>query len=108
MEPDPLKVPIAEVTVAAYRAVFGRLGLFLELAWLPLLILLAVALIPALLPANLGNETAGAPITVANLLEMVVGILCLNAFAVRWYQVALYGGGKAQIAGHPWLRPWGR
>ena len=30
-------VPIAEVAVEAYRAVFGRFGLFLDLAWLPLI-----------------------------------------------------------------------
>ncbi len=47
---SPVRIPVAVVTVGAYRFVFGRLGLFLELAWLPLLLLLAVAIMPAWLP----------------------------------------------------------
>jgi hypothetical protein len=106
MNEEPLKMPVSEVTVAAYYSVFGRLGLFLELAWLPLLILLGISILPAMLPANFigGGDRLKA---LLGLLELLAGGLCLNAFAVRWHQVTLYGG-KASLAGKAWLGPWGR
>jgi hypothetical protein len=106
MNEEPLKVPISEVTVAAYHSVFGRLGLFLELAWLPFLILLGISILPAALPADFGdgNDRLKA---LPGLLELLAGGLCLSAFAVRWHQVALYGG-KTFLADKAWLGPWGR
>jgi len=106
MDEEPLKVPIAATIVAAYHSVFGRLGLFLELAWLPLLFLLAISLIPAALPADFAGDDDRLK-ALPGLVELLTGGLCLNAFAVRWHQVALYGG-KAFLAGKAWLGPWGR
>lgn len=98
-----VKVPIPDVTVGAYRVVFGRLGDVLDLGWLPLLILLGVSIVPAALPADFGGNNAalrGLP----DLLNLVAGALCLNAFGVRWYQVQLFGSAGRR----PWLRPWSR
>lgn len=106
MDEEPLKVPIAATIVTAYRSVFGQLGLFLELAWLPLLILLAVSLIPAALGADFAGDDDRLK-ALPGLAELLAGGLCLNAFAVRWHQVTLYGG-KAFLAGKAWLGPWGR
>ena len=97
-----VKVPVAEVTVGAFRAVFRRLGAVLELGWLPLLILLAVSILPAALPADFGAKNA-AMRALPDFLDLVAGALCLNAFGVRWYQAQLLGG-----ADRPWLGPWAR
>lgn len=97
------KVPVPDVTVGAYRIVFGRLGDVLELGWLPLLILLGVSIVPAALPADFGSDNAvlrGLP----DLLNLAAGALCLNAFGVRWYQVQLFGSANRR----PWLQPWSR
>lgn len=102
----PIKVPVAETTVAAYRFVFGRLGHFLELAWLPLLILLAVATLPGWLPdAWLPDGKHPVLRALPGIAELVVGAFCLNAFAVRWQQTALYG---KQAPGKPFAAAWGR
>ncbi len=101
-EPPSVKVPVPEVTVTAYRTVFGELSLVLELAWLPLLILLAASLVPAALPPGFGAGSAlvrGLP----DLIDLFVGALCLNAFGARWYQIQLFGA-----ADRPWLGPWSR
>jgi hypothetical protein len=98
-------VPVAEVAVEAYRIVFGRFGLLLDLAWLPLLILLAAALLPGYLHLYLGwavipswrGDALG--FTVENLIESLVGLLCLNAFAVRWHQAVLFSGERGPPAG---------
>ena len=103
--PLPVRIPVAELTVAAYRSVFGRLGLLLELAWLPLLILLGIAVMPAWLPMvapGLGDNAALSNLT--DIVQLAAGGLCLNAFAVRWHQAGLFPG-KASAA-HPWLKPW--
>lgn len=89
-------VPVAEVAVEAYRAVFGRLGLVFDLAWPPLLIMLAATLIPGYLHVYLGwsgisvwrGDEFG--FTVEDLIEALAGLLCLNAFAVRWHQAMLF------------------
>lgn len=99
-----VNVPVAEVTVGAYRAVFLRLGAVLELGWLPLLLLLAVAILPAALPADFGGKNAALR-ALPDFLDLVAGALCLNAFGVRWYQAQLLGGGGNQ---RPWLGPWAR
>ena len=97
-----VQVPVAEVTVGAYRAVFLRLGAVLELGWLPLLLLLAVAILPAVLPPDFGAKNAAVR-ALPDFLDLIAGALCLNAFGVRWYQAQLFGGAAA---GRPWLGPW--
>jgi hypothetical protein len=103
-----MKVPVTEVMVEAYRSVFARLNLLLDLAWLPLLLLLAATILPgylrlyADLPAW-SSEQFG--LTSDDLIEAVVGLLCLSAFAVRWYQSLLFTGRVPQglfLGG--WLR----
>ena len=92
----PIKVPVTEVMAEAYRAVFGRLNLWLDLAWLPLLIVLAATIVPGYLrvyqklpglPAWSGD---GFGLSLENLAEALVALLCLSAFAVRWYQSLLF------------------
>lgn len=92
-----VSVPIAEVAVGAYRNVFGRLGLLLDLAWVPLLILLTATLLPGYLHFYLDlhnplldwhSEALG--LGVEDAIEALAGLLCLNAFAVRWYQASLF------------------
>jgi hypothetical protein len=98
-----VKVPVADVTVAAYGAVFRRLGAVLELGWLPLLILLAVSIIPAVLPPGFGAKN----VTLRELpdfLDLIAGAFCLNAFGVRWYQAQLLG----DAGDRRWLGPWVR
>ncbi len=98
-----VKVPVPDVTVGAYRIVFSRLGYILELCWLPLLILLGVSIVPAVLPMDFGGNNAALR-ALPDLLNLVAGALCLNAFGVRWYQAQLFGGSDHR----PWLGPWGR
>jgi len=97
------KVPVPDVTVGAYRAVFGQIGSVLELGWLPLLILLGVSIIPAVLPPNFG-ESSIVLRALPDLFDLVAGALCLNAFGVRWYQAQLFGDANHR----PWLGPWCR
>jgi hypothetical protein len=106
-----IKVPVTEVMVEAYRSVFGRLNLLLDLAWLPLLLLLAATILPGYLrlyanlpalPAWSGDQFG---LTSDDLIEAMVGLLCLSAFAVRWYQSLLFAGRVPQglfLGG--WLR----
>ena len=92
-----VKVPVAEIMVEAYRGVFGQLNLLLETAWLPLLLLLAAAILPGYLHLYGGiaawpswrGDRFGA--SLENSIEAVTGLFCLTAFAVRWYQVTLFG-----------------
>jgi len=106
-------VPMAEVAFDAYRSVFGRLGLLFEIAWLPLLLLLAAALLPGYLSTYLGwavlpkwrGDAFG--LHVEDMIEAVAGLLCLNAFAVRWHQTVLFTGERQP----PWqlfLSAWAR
>lgn len=108
-----IKVPVAEVMVEAYRGVFGQLNLLLDVAWLPLLVLLAAAILPGYL--HLYRGLIALPVwrgdrfglSVENLTEAVTGLLCLTAFAVRWYQVTLFAKGRNAPAGifvGAWLR----
>jgi len=106
-------VPIAEVAAQAYRAVFARLGLLLELAWIPLLVMLAATLLPGYLQFYLGWSVLPAwqgdsyGLGLEDLIEVAAGLLCLNAFAVRWHQAMLFGGeGKTPPGLFPraWLR----
>jgi hypothetical protein len=108
-----LKVPVAEVIVEAYRGVLGRLNLLLEIGWMPLLVLLAATILPgylrlyrgvAFLPAWSPNPFG---VSFEDLIEALVGLLCLSAFAVRWYQVLLFTTGQRMPEGvflGAWLR----
>ena len=99
-------VPIAEVAAEAYRGVFGQLGLLLDLAWLPLLILLAATLLPGYLHLYLGIESrlldwrsATVDFGVEDAIEAAAGLICLNALAVRWHQTILFGGERSAPPG---------
>lgn len=98
-----VKMPVAEVTVVAYRAVFRRLNAVLELGWLPLLILLAVSIVPAALPPDFGAKSATLR-ALPDFLDLIAGALCLNAFGVRWYQEQL----QHSVGNRRWLGPWAR
>ena len=108
-----IKVSVAEVMVEAYRGVFGQLNLLLETAWLPLLLLLAAAILPGYLhlyrglialPTWRGDQFG---LSIENSIEALTGLLCLTAFAVRWYQVTLFAGARGAPTGifsGAWLR----
>lgn len=109
----PVKVPVAEVMAEAYRSVFGRLSLLLDLAWLPLLIVLAATILPGYL--RLYQKLPGLPawsgddfgLSFENLAEALVALFCLSAFAVRWYQASLFREPRRPPAGSfvgAWLR----
>ena len=93
----PVKIGIGEVAALAYRLVFGRLGLALELGWLPLLVMLAAELVPGVIeslrPAPEGGATPA--VRIEDVVGIVASLLCLNAFAVRWYQALLLPSGGA-------------
>lgn len=108
-----IKVPVAEIMVEAYRGVFGQLNLLLETAWLPLLLLLAAAILPGYLHLYAGltawpswrGDNFG--LSLENAIEAVTGLLCLTAFAVRWYQVSLFRAARSAPTGiflAAWLR----
>lgn len=107
-----IKVPVAEIMVEAYRGVFGQLNLLLETAWLPLILLLAAAIIPGYvhlyrgvaLPTWRGDRLG---LSIENAIEVLTGLLCLTAFAVRWYQVSLFTAARSAPTGiflGAWLR----
>lgn len=108
-----IKVAVTEIMVEAFRAVFGQLSLLLDIAWLPLLLLLAAAILPGYLhlyrgvivpPAWRGDQFG---LTLENSIEALTGLLCLTGFAVRWYQVSLFTGGRSAPKGiflGAWLR----
>ena len=108
-----IKVPVAEIMVEAYRGVFGQLNLLLETAWLPLLLLLAAAILPGYLhlygglvawPSWRGDRFG---LSIENAIEAATGLLCLTAFAVRWYQVTLFAASGRAPTGiflGAWLR----
>lgn len=91
-------VPVAEVAAEAYRSVFGQLSLLFDRAWLPLLIMLAATLVPGYLHFYVGwrgfptwrGDAYG--LGIDELIEALAGLLCLNAFAVRWHQTMLFAG----------------
>ncbi|HJT05936.1 MAG TPA: hypothetical protein VJ747_03365 [Stellaceae bacterium] len=87
----PVKIRIGEVAAVAYRLVFGRLGLVLDLGWLPLLVMLAAELAPGVLELlrPMPADAAAPAVRVADIVGVVAALLCLSAFAVRWYQALL-------------------
>jgi len=98
-----VRVPVAEVAAEAYRGVFGRMGLFLDLAAVPLLLLLAASLVPGYvldhwLPAeSLAGWGRGGDLDIGltDIIAALVAVPCLNAFAVRWHHVVLFAGERA-------------
>lgn len=101
-----VKVPVGEVVAESYRAVFGQLGLFLDLAWLPFLIQLAISIVPPLLVhfAPAGRLPAVAD-QLPDYLELAGLILCVTAFAVRWYAAMLFVDGRA-LPRRAFLKAW--
>lgn len=107
-------IPVIEVVIAAYRSVFGRIGLAFELGWLPLLVVLAGIELPDLALRYLVPVAAAAtadPATVfdvtdlGNIGELAISIFALSAFAVRWYQLHLAGDPR-MLPRRLWLRTW--
>lgn len=108
---SPIKVPVGEVVIAAYRSVFGRFGLVLELGWLPLLLMLAAWLLADLAPRYLAPWTetppAAPPFDLGAPIEAVAGVLCLTAFSLRWHLLMLLGDAYAlprRVVAWAWLR----
>ncbi len=97
---------VGAVTRFAYRAVFTRLGLVLEVGWLPLLGLLGALIAPgALAPVrpDRGTFDLGA----LDYLQATIALLSLSAFAVRWHQSVLLGDARrlpAMMFFRGWLR----
>ena len=90
--PKSVRVPVVEVVFAAFRSVFGRIGLVLELGWLPLLIMLAALLLPDLALRYLvpgGPASASTDFDIGELIQEMIIVLCLSAFALRWYRQML-------------------
>jgi hypothetical protein len=114
MEPGAthIKVPVAAVVVAAWRAVFGRLGMVLELGWLALLVMLAALLLPVLalryaVPADFVAANGAALAAGEAILDAGVALVALNAFAVRWHRLMLTGSGRTmppRLFAGAWLR----
>jgi len=114
MEPGAthIKVPVAAVVVAAWRAVFGRLGMVLELGWLALLVMLAALLLPVLalrytVPADFVAANGPALAAGEAILDAGVALVALNAFAVRWHRLMLTGSGRImppRLFAGAWLR----
>jgi hypothetical protein len=84
------KIRVGAAVGFAYRSVFGRLGLVLDLGWVMLLALMAVLILPGvLLPDRYGGGTIRlGPLDYG---QAAVALLSLSAFAVRWYQSILVG-----------------
>jgi hypothetical protein len=102
-----IRVPVAEVAGEASRAVFLRVGLLLEVGWLPLLILLAASILPQLGLVYLAPKpTPGALAVLPDVIATAVAVLCLCAFAVRWAQIAAPGADA--VSGIPFWLVWWR
>ena len=106
----PVKIRIGEVAATAYRLVFGRLGLALELGWLPLLVMLAAELSPGVIELlrPVPADAAAPAVSVADIVGIVAALLCLNAFAVRWYQALLQVAGGGMAPRRLFLVAWAR
>jgi hypothetical protein len=106
-----IRVPVGEVMAEAFRGVFGQLSLLLEIAWLPLLLLLAADIVPGYLHAYRSLPWPvwkGDPLglSVENMIEAVVGLLSLTALAVRWYQVSLFANTRTAAPAGLFLGAW--
>ena len=109
----PIKVPVAVVAAEAYNSVFGRLNLLLDLAWLPLLCVLAATLLPDYLKVYRGLPGLptwpgeGMGLGAQDLLQAFVGLFAFNAFAVRWHQSLLFSSERQSPVGifkGAWIR----
>jgi hypothetical protein len=101
------KVPVVAVALGAHRLVFGRIGLLMEIAWLPLLLLLAAAIAPRLLPGARDFAADEIGLTTPDLIETLAATFCLTAFAVKWQQSVLYPRQSAMppgLFGRAWAR----
>jgi len=89
-DPAP-KLSVRAVTSFAYANVFRRLGLVLELGWIPIIALLGGMILPSLLsPKTVGVDDAFS-VGPADMVQALVAFLSLSAFAVRWHQALLLG-----------------
>ncbi|HEX4113698.1 MAG TPA: hypothetical protein VH020_14290 [Stellaceae bacterium] len=102
----PRKVAVATMVRFAYRSVFGRLGLILDLGWIMLLVLLAVQILPdVLLPGRHGG--AETQFDALDYAQALISLLALTAFAVRWHQLLLVGDPHRQPTA-AFFRGWSR
>jgi hypothetical protein len=102
----PRKVAVAKMVRFAYRTVFGRLGLILDLGWTMMLVLLTVQILPdLLLPGRHGGATA--QFDAGDYAQALVSLLALTAFAVRWHQLLLVGDPHRQPTA-AFFRGWTR
>jgi hypothetical protein len=102
----PRKVAVATMVRFAYRTVFGRLGLILDLGWIMLLVLLAVQILPdILLPSRHGG--AATSFDAVDYAQALISLLALTAFAVRWHQLLLVGDPHRQPTA-AFFRGWAR
>jgi hypothetical protein len=79
-----VKVPVGVVASLAYRTVFTRLGRIFDLGWLPILVLLALDILPGLVA--LPEDGIADAIDVG---RAAASMLCFAAIAVRWYHALL-------------------
>jgi hypothetical protein len=100
------RIGVGAVTRFAYRAVFTRLGLMLEVGWLPLLGLLAALIVPdAIAPGR--HDRDAFDFGLLDYLQAAIALLSLSAFAVRWHQTVLLGDARrlpAPMFFRGWLR----
>ena len=100
----PHKVAVGAMVRFAYRSVFGRLELVLELGWIMLLALLATLILPnVLLPDRVAAE--GWHLDALDGGEAVIALLSLSAFAVRWHQSILLGDPR-RLSPRVFFRAW--
>jgi hypothetical protein len=98
------KVRVGAMVGFAYRSVFGRLGLMLDLGWVMLLALMAALILPGVLdPDHFGNgQMRIGPLDYA---QAAVGLLSLSAFAVRWHQ-SILAGDPHRLPARMFFRGW--
>jgi len=98
------KISIGAIVRFAYRSVFGRIALILDIGWMPLLPLLAALILPGLLaPARGGAD--GLEIGPIDFAVALVVMLSLSAFAVRWHQALLVGDPR-RLPAAAFFRAW--
>ncbi len=87
-----VRVPVAATTAEAWRSVFGNLSLVLDIAWLPILLLLGASILPRLVilqgaPTLDGNAQDLVSVSV----NLVVGLPVMAGLSARWHQQMLFG-----------------
>jgi hypothetical protein len=102
----PRKIAVATMVRFAYRNVFGRLGLILDLGWIMMLALLAAQILPdILLPGR--HDSADIQFDMVDYGQAAVSLLAMTAFAVRWHQLILVGDPHRQPTAL-FFRAWAR